>query len=540
MFAGTAVMALLLFVASHYDSALAWLVAVVLMAVVVDGWRTALAAHAAAGGFLAGVLATPVRRLEIALGCVAAGLALVLLAELALWLTGALSTEAVRAAERALSDARAAVERRIGPGTLLMVLAGATLLAMLLPALQPLRWFGMLSDAIGRAMLVLVTVTSFTFFGAHEISNAEPRWTASARQQIEQQREAQRRITGEIAAAVIVERHVADLPEEARAALAVYLAPAQAAARRDPSAHPGTVARALAYGAPKGAAESASPTGPSTSSRTGAEPPPDRPSVAEMEAAAAREAAETSRMETLRTAAVAAVATAVAQLVPGVDRGVVDGLVKGLVSAVANEIGLRVAPPFGSLAEARTWVAEATARARSAAPTEAAAPSEPWRWTRGDFGLDPGQLSRRAAAEAAAKATATAEARQGLVVLLTHLASTDMALAAHERAALERVTAEITRMAEAPPQAGPAAAAGDVVERALMTDRLGSETTTPEEAAQRWIDGEFAKAGASALLAGAAGLALRRTLVRSAGRVITARLPPLPRPRPPPRPVRGR
>ncbi len=430
---GTAAILFTAFIlALMWQSVFGWLLFMLLLLAIANTLHNAV--RLSAYGSLTGrVIASATASLRDGIACVTLGVAIVVAAQLVLWIVDHVSPAAVRAAEVWLSSARGAMERVISLRNLLIALAVATVLALLIPQSWALSRFSRARDLAAAVYLMLLTVTSFTFFSGLGIANGEMTWNAKLRSDMNEALAERDRTFAEAAGAAWTEQKLRELTEDERTAIqAFFVLTPEEVRRKLPR-----VKANLAYAAegvdraerPARNASAAEQRFRSHSSR-GPETSSGYPTMSELSALAREAEAETFRHRTVREAAATAAAAAMSELVPGLDGGIARELVKSLAESVGAKIAEAAMPDVATLDKLRDWVRgvlRGRGGAGKAAPPDnaakpairtldqfrdalrgapdpsAAAPGKAaaWTWQRDDFELDQGQLSRRVARDLA-------------------------------------------------------------------------------------------------------------------------------------------
>jgi hypothetical protein len=414
--------------ADLWQTVFGWLLFMLLLLAVANALHNSV--RLSAYGSLTGrVIASATASLRDGIACVTLGVAIVVVAQLGFWIVDRVSPDAVRAAEVWLSSARGAMERVISLRNLLIAIAAATVLALLIPQSWALSRFSRARDIAAAVYLVLLTVTSFTFFSAVGVAKGEMNWNAKLRTDLNETLEKRDRAFAEAAGAAWTEQKLRELSEDEQTAVQAFFALAPEEVRRKLP----RVKANLAHAA-EGVDRAERPARPSATEQafrarswSGPETSSGYPTMSELAALAREAEAETARHRTLREAAVTAAAAALSELVPGHDGGVAQELVKSLAEAVGTRIAEAAMPDVATLDQLRSWVRGVLSK-RQAEPPETAtagkavkpevltldqlrdmlrgsreksspqpAKAASWIWQRADFELDHSQLSRRVA-----------------------------------------------------------------------------------------------------------------------------------------------
>lgn len=153
--------------------------------------------------------------------CVAAGLGLVVLAQVLLQSIDYVVPETVRAWEEGVAEAHRwlAFALSLDFSVLIRTLLILLLLTVLWPRLRPVGRLTQVRKWGGRLLIVLTTVTSFTFFSSVAVATYERDWVAKRRGEFHQAVDAIEKARRELVAVAWIERSVRGLPPETRADL---------------------------------------------------------------------------------------------------------------------------------------------------------------------------------------------------------------------------------------------------------------------------------------------------------------------------------
>src|SRR5262245_58195853 len=132
------------------------------------------------------LLELTLRNLAKAAAYVAIGIAIVCAAQIGLLFMEQISTDALRETELFLSDTRLFLHDVLGLQNLLIALGVLVAVTMLFPRSQLMAHTLKARSLVGRAYLVLLGVTSFTFFSTVGIRAQEQAWQKQARYEARQ------------------------------------------------------------------------------------------------------------------------------------------------------------------------------------------------------------------------------------------------------------------------------------------------------------------------------------------------------------------
>jgi hypothetical protein len=310
------------------------------------------------------VVSHAARGLARSVSYVGVGILVVAVAQAALW-TGALVIEpaVVHQAEELLSYAHHQLLGVLSLEVLAVALVVLVAVVMVQPRSKVLAHFMALRKVASRVALVLLGVTSFTFFGALDMQGLDPEWRASERYRAHATLAEIASDTREMAAAAWAEAEVRQLDEAARKDFANFFGKAR-----------GTllavdIARAAAAELAGKAPHVSVPA--QTDTRLG-DVIPDRvrsyfdgqlvagypePSLSELRAANERLVEHQLRVRAARTAAVELASEALSNLLPTIERPLVNAFVQGLSSSLARGALQEVMPArVVDIEGARDWV----------------------------------------------------------------------------------------------------------------------------------------------------------------------------------------
>jgi hypothetical protein len=296
---------------------------------------------------------------------VGAGIALVALAQAALWLSAQwIEPGQVRQVEQLLSWSYQRLLVVLDLEVLAIALAVLVVVTLLRPRSGYMGHFLKLRSALSRVAFVLLGVTSFTFFGALDMQLIDPEWrraelykTRAKLQEISEE-------TRDTASAAWVEAEVRRLDADKRKDLANFFESART------SSFASQVVRAAAMELAK--------TAPKVTAAAEAELRvdgviPERmhtyirgdgglgvhnvPALAELRVANERLTAQELRLRAARTAAIELASEAIASLAPKIDRPLVNAFVQELTSTLANGALKEVVPAaVADVSTAKEWV----------------------------------------------------------------------------------------------------------------------------------------------------------------------------------------
>jgi hypothetical protein len=290
---------------------------------------------------------------------------------------------AMRRAEELLSSAYQWLIGMLSLEVLAIALALLMAVVLIAPQSRAVARFLTLRKAVSNAALVLLGVTSFTFFGALDMQRLDPQWRAIERIRAQASLSKIATDTREMAAAAWAEAEVRKLDDSARSSFAGFFSKAQGtllAAEVARAAGAELAGRAPRLSAPGQAdlqlegviAERLQ--GYFEGRAAGAPEPP----LSELRAANARLEDHHLRVRAARTAAIELAAEALAGLMPGAQRPLVDAFVQGLSSSLARGALNEVMPGRVTDVEAaRAWV---RTNVHAADPTAKVHVPHPWQF----------------------------------------------------------------------------------------------------------------------------------------------------------------
>jgi hypothetical protein len=296
---------------------------------------------------------------------VGAGIALVALAQAGLWL-GAQWIEPyqVRQVEQLLSWSYQRLLAILDLEVLVIALGVLVAVTLLRPRSGYLGHFLKLRSALSRAALVLLGVTSFTFFGALDMQLIDPEWRRAelykARAKLQEITEE----TRDMASAAWIEAEVRRLDAEKQKDLANFFQSARSSAFAPQVVR--AAAMELAKSAPKVTAaaevelrvDGVIPEHAHAYIRdSGDFAAHNVPTLAELHVVNERLTAHELRLRAARTAAIELASEAIAWLAPKAERPLVDAFVQELTSTLARGALQEVVPtPVGDVNTAKEWV----------------------------------------------------------------------------------------------------------------------------------------------------------------------------------------
>jgi hypothetical protein len=180
---------------------------------------------------------------------VAVGLGIVCLAQAVLRITGSFSPETVKSAEEELEAMQHGLTSLLSLRVVFPVLLCLLALAVAWPQFQPVKRFVRIKKLGARLLIVLTTITSFTFFSSLAVSYLDPDWIAARRSEaaesVAQITESRR----ELLAIAWVNSRIRSLPPPDRKRFSEFLS--AAAAQPNGGAAIEQAAARLAQAAPK-------------------------------------------------------------------------------------------------------------------------------------------------------------------------------------------------------------------------------------------------------------------------------------------------
>jgi hypothetical protein len=317
------------------------------------------------------------------------GIGLVGLIQTALFVADEVSPEGLRKAELFLSDLRQAMGGVLGLEKLLIALGVLILISMLFPRSRLMAQMLRVRTGLGRIYLVLLGITSFTFFTAMDVQFHEEKWHREARVQARLNLDKAEQLSREVASFAWVEESAKSLADDQRAAavrLFAHLAE-QATAKGDLT----RVVQRLASKAPTIAPTAVERTPFVSSSmeahirshgRTGQA----SPTLRQVEQAAAQLSTRVARLTAVRIAMIEAASESVASALSVGNRPLAREFVEQLAGSLSRGALSRVVPSAESIAVARAWVG---ANLVSPSSAEGAASNVKWAWDTVNFETKP-------------------------------------------------------------------------------------------------------------------------------------------------------
>jgi len=321
-----------------------------------------------------------------AAGYVGIGIAIVCLAQISLMFMEQISTDALRETERFLSDARLFLHNVLGLENLLIVLGVLVAITMLFPRSQLMAQTLKARAVFARVYLVLLGVTSFTFFSALEIRAQEETWQTKVRYQAQQAVTEAEQLRREIAGVAWIEEYVKTLsPEQKQASVRFF---AYSARQLTAGSDVRDLARRLASAAP-----SAQPNG--TTAPAGGIPEraeahlmstgpirENAPTLRQAELALAELQDNVARLRAIRTAAIEVATEAIANVLSDGHTPLVMSFIEELAGSLSRGALNRVVPNIDTPDGAKAWV---RSNLMPTATADAAATDAKWVWDSASF-----------------------------------------------------------------------------------------------------------------------------------------------------------
>jgi hypothetical protein len=310
------------------------------------------------------VVAHAARGLARSVAYVGFGIFLVALAQTLLW-GGAQAIEPalVRQAEVLLSHAYHGLLSVMSLEVLAIALAVLVAIVLVQPRSSALARFLSLRRVASKVALVLLGVTSFTFFGALDMQSLDPEWRASERYRARATLNEIATDTREMAAAAWVEAETHKLDEAAKRDFASFFAKARGTlfaveiARAAGSELAGKAPRLSAPGQKDVQLDNLIPERVQSYLEGHASAGSPEPSLSELRAANERLVAHELRLRAARTTAIELASEAFAGLMPASERPLVNAFVQGLSSSLARGALQEVLPArVADVQGARDWV----------------------------------------------------------------------------------------------------------------------------------------------------------------------------------------
>lgn len=306
------------------------------------------------------LLELTLRNLAKAAAYVAIGIAIVCLAQISLLFMEQISTDALRETELFLSDTRLFLHDVLGLQNLLIALGVLVAVTMLFPRSQLMAHTLKARSLVGRAYLVLLGVTSFTFFSTVGIRAQEQAWQKQARYEARQALTEAEQLRREIAGIAWTEEYVKTLSNEQKQASVRFFA--HSAKQFAPSTDVRDLARRLANAAPK-----AEPSGTTAL----ADRIPERaeahfkstgpigenaPTLRQAELAVAEFKDNVTRLRAIRTAVIEAASESIASVLSDGHRPLVREFIDELAGSLSRGALNRVVPTIDTPDAAKAWV----------------------------------------------------------------------------------------------------------------------------------------------------------------------------------------
>ena len=332
------------------------------------------------------LLELTLRNLAKAAGYVGIGIAIVCLAQISLLFMEQISIDALRETERFLSDARLFLHDVLGLENLLIALGVLVAITMLFPRSQLMAQTLKARSAFARAYLVLLGVTSFTFFSALGIRAQEETWQKQVRYQARQALTEAEQLRREIAGVAWTEEYVKTLSTEQKQASVRFFA--YSARQMTASSDVRDLARRLASTAP-----SAEPRG--TTTPAGGIPEraeahlmstgpikENAPTLRQAELAVAALQDNVARLRAIRTAAIEATAEGIANVLSDGHAPLVKAFIEELAGSLSRGALNRVVPSIDTPDAAKVWV---RTNLMPTATADAALTDAKWVWDSASF-----------------------------------------------------------------------------------------------------------------------------------------------------------
>jgi hypothetical protein len=330
------------------------------------------------------VLAHACKELGKGMLYVAAGIAMVCVAQIALSQVENLSAETMRNAEDFLSEVRSSVHRVLGFQNIFAALVIIVAISMMMPHVSLLPTFTSIRQSVVSVYFVLLGLTSFTFFSQLTIEQQEEQWMKPLRLLARPYLEERDRLSREILGAAWTEKILKNLKEDQRKEISPYFK-SSGQNPRVPSGGIVQLARRLANTAPhleeKTVRAPSATQDYSASARSylveGAPTTHDSPTLTQAKFAAGELKKNMARLQTVRNAAIEVVSQTLSEVLSGtIDKQLAKVFVEELVSSLAREALHGVVPRVDSLDKGRVWV---QANVDVPAPADVK-PSTKWGW----------------------------------------------------------------------------------------------------------------------------------------------------------------
>jgi hypothetical protein len=264
--------------------------------------------------------------------CIAVGIGIVAVAQVVFSITGKVSIATVRHWEESVAFVQHEFARVLSPLFILPVLAVLLLITIAWPRSRMVSEFANLKKWGGRALLVLTTITAFTFFSSLVVSRFEPVWVAERKTEAREAVTALAEERREIVSLAWLEETFKTFPRAKKKELSVFLT--RVAETNDPDAIAES-SRKFVETAPILKREATSPP-PESWDEIGAwvedkGPPPALPAVADFLAQAEKLKVA---LPQARIAAEEALKTALGSLIPASVNPLLRPFIKGLSDAL--------------------------------------------------------------------------------------------------------------------------------------------------------------------------------------------------------------
>ena len=337
------------------------------------------------------VLRLTLQNLAKATSYVGIGIATVGLAQIGLSLVGHVSPEALRETELFLSDARLFVCELLGFEYLLVALGALVAITMLFPRSRLMTHLLRARSVAGRLYLVLLGITSFTFFSALDVKVQEESWQRQARYQARQHLAAAEELSRDIAGVVWMEEQVKRLPDDQKQAIGRFFG--HAVKQVSPTSEIKQLAHRLAGAAPNLRPRLADAIGAQSDGRllnkameahikSVGSIGPEAPTVRQVEVATAELKLHAARLQAVRTAAIELAAEGIASLLSEGQKPLAKAFVEELAGTLSRGSLSRIVPRADSSVVARTWV---TTNLLSPVSSEVVGAESKWVWDAAHF-----------------------------------------------------------------------------------------------------------------------------------------------------------
>jgi len=332
------------------------------------------------------LLELTLRNLAKAAVYVGIGISIVCLAQISLLFVGQISESALRETELFLSDTRLFLHEVLGLENLFIGLGVLVAVTMLFPRSQLMARTLKARSAIARAYLVLLGVTSFTFFSTLGIRAQEEIWQKEARYQARAALAEADQLRREIAGVAWTEEFVKTLSADQKQASVRFFA--HSARQASSSADVRDLARRLA-----GAAPNAQPSGATVPSepfsaraeahfKSAGRIREDAPSLRQAEEAAAEFKSNAARLRAVRTAVIEAAAESIADVLSNGHRPLVKEFIEELAGSLSRGALNQVLPSVDTADAAKAWV---RTNLMATAASDAVLTDAKWTWDSANF-----------------------------------------------------------------------------------------------------------------------------------------------------------